>query len=194
MFLKPCEVFTLITFCVIKFLQSLATWLTSVSDSGWRPRGVNCLERRASNQNSWFTAETSLCQVHGPWLLSAEFSPEMFHKIFSIRCSIPSPTVFGLGGPGMFECCLASSCTVCKQGKSFSKSHELFKKKKKKKSNEKPLRRKWWAKFSGVVHIFSLCPLYRERGYKSLKRTELFLKASSHFSPTRWIHPITTLR
>lgn len=95
MFLKTCAVFTLIAFCVIKFLQSLETWLTSASDSGWRPRGVNCLERRALNQNSWFIAEPSLCQVHGPWLLSAEFSPEMFHKIFSDRCSIPSPMVFG---------------------------------------------------------------------------------------------------
>lgn len=190
MFLETCEVFTLIAFCVIKFLQSLATWLTSVSDSGWRPRGVNCLERRASNQNSRFTAEPSLCQVHGPWLLSAEFSPEMFHRIFSNRCSIPSPMVF--------EARWARDVWMLFSLKLHHlQTRQIFPQKSwtlQKKSDEKPLRRKWWAKFPGVVHIFSLCPLYCKRGYKLLKRTELFLKASSDCSPTRWIHPITTLR
>lgn len=89
----------------------------------------------------------------GPWPLTTlcRIFPRCFTRYSLTGVLYLVPWYLGLGGPGMFECCLASSCSVCNRGKSSPQSHELLKKK----SDEKPLKRKRWAKYPGVVDIFS---------------------------------------
>ena len=113
---------------------------------------------------------TTLCRIF----------PRCFTRYSLIGVLYLVPWYLGLGGPGMFECCLASSCTICKRGKSSPQSHELLK------NQMRNLSRGKDGQNTQVLWMFfPLCPLYCELGYKLLKRTELFLKASSDFSPTR---------
>lgn len=80
---------------------------------------------------SEFPVYSRAFRLPGPWPLTTlcRIFLRCFTRYSLIGVLYLVPWYVGLGGPGMFECCLASSCTVCKRGKSSPPKSWTLKKK-----------------------------------------------------------------